>query len=277
MTSVLASLREFCIRIARHVYTLLVGLIGGILGLVSTVYSAARPKAAPPVSLWLWLPLLAGGLLVTIFLAFHDVRTERDKARVQIREVRESAETALAKAYDAAQTEIGEIREKAQAEIRDAQDSAQAEIEGRFSVMRYALQRGDPDFNLELTPDGACNIEVALRLINNSDEYLRYEVEHMVVVIEGRSVENATFYNQGVIIPPHGIDKFRYPFVHGVPIDWHVGSIEFTVRYGHPSAAFRFRKSQALKLRASRLVGQPSPYNLHVIADLVSDPDVEEI
>jgi hypothetical protein len=239
----------------------------------------------------LWLPLLACGLLVTIFLVFHDVRRERDEARTQVRATRESGQTEIrqireraeiqiaeiAKARDDAQAVICEVREKMQAEIHQARDSAQAEIERRFSALRYALQRGDPDFNIELAPDGTCSIELALRLTNTSDEYLRYDIEHMVVVIEGRSVENATFYNRGVIIPPHSTDKFRYPFIRAVPIDWHTGSIEFTVRYGHPSAPFRFRKSQTMKLRSSRLIGQPPPQNLYVIADLVRDPDVEDI
>jgi hypothetical protein len=291
MMSYLGSLREFSVRTARHVYTLLVGVIGGILGLWSVVYSAARPKAPPPVSLLLWLPLLACGLLVTIFLVFHDVRRERDEARTQVGAARESGQTEIrkirerhetqiaeiAKARDDARTEIREVREKMQAEIHQARDSAQAEIERRFSALRYALQRGDPDFNIELAPDGTCSIELALRFTNTSDEYLRYDIEHMVVVIEGRSVANATFYNRGVIIPPHSTDKFRYPFIRAVPVDWHTGSIEFTVRYGHPSAPFRFRKSQTMKLRSSRLVGQPPPQNLRVIADLVRDPDVEDI
>src|SRR5713226_7645689 len=80
----LASLREFCLKVASHVYAFVVGVIGGVLGLVSGLYAEARPKAAPLIPLWLWLPLLAAGFLVAILRAFHDVRTERDAAKDEI-------------------------------------------------------------------------------------------------------------------------------------------------------------------------------------------------
>jgi hypothetical protein len=120
-------------------------------------------------------------------------------------------------------------------------------------------------------------VQAVLKLANDSDGYLRYEVEHIAVVIEGRSVADPEFYNRGVIIAPHGSDPFRYPFIYGVPVDWHMGSIEFTIRYGHPSARLPFRKSQTLKLSARRLVGQQPPNDLHITEELVKDPDVEDV
>ena len=99
----------------------------------------------------------------------------------------------------------------------------------------------------------------------------------MNVVIEGRSVSDAEFYNRGIIIAPNGTDLFRYPFIYGVPDDWQTGFVEFTVRYGHPSAAPRYRKSQALNLTTSRLLGPAPPHNIHIQADLVKDAEVEDI
>jgi hypothetical protein len=233
MFAMLASLREFGRRVTGHVYSFVVGVIGGVLGLASAIYAEARPGSASLVPLWVWLPLLAGGFLLAIFRTFHDVRIQRDAAK--------------------------------------------DEIERRFSAMRYALQRGGIDYHLNLNPDGTWDIEVGLKLANNSAEYLRYEIEDMAVILGSRSVENPQFFNRGVIIPPNGTDVFRYPFVHGVPADWQTGSIKFTVRYGHPSAPLRYRKSQELKLRTSRLLGPPPPHNIEIGADLVSDPDVEDI
>ena len=77
---VLSSLREFCSRIVRHVYAFVIGVVGGVVGVVSAVYADVRPKASALVPLWVWLPLLTGGLLVATFRAFHDVRLERDRA-----------------------------------------------------------------------------------------------------------------------------------------------------------------------------------------------------
>jgi hypothetical protein len=230
---VLASLLEFCRRVASHWYAFAVGVIGGLLGLASGLYAEARPKAAPLVPLWIWLPLLAGGFLVAIVWAFHEVRTERDAAK--------------------------------------------ADIERRFSALRYALRRGGIDYNLALQPDGAWSVQVALKLANDSDEYLRYEVEHMSVLIEGQSVDNPQFDNRGVIIAPHGVDSFRYPFVTDIPEGWQTGSIEYAIRYGHPSAPLRYRKSQALRLRTARLIGPLPPHDIQINADLVSDPEVEDV
>jgi hypothetical protein len=157
-------------------------------------------------------------------------------------------------------------------DVRMERDAARDEIERRFSAVRNAHQREAIDYRINLEPDGTCSVEPGLRLKNNSAEYLRYEMEDMAAVIEGRSVEDATFFNRGVIIPPHGTDVFRYPFIRGVPTDWQKGSIQFTVRYGHPSAPLRFRKSQELRLTTSQLLGRQPPHDLHIQADLVSAP-----
>jgi hypothetical protein len=75
-----ASAREFGRKIIRHFIAVAVGVVGGILGVVDAVSAAAAKPGTTPFSipLWVWLPVLAGGFLVAIFRAFHDVRMERD-------------------------------------------------------------------------------------------------------------------------------------------------------------------------------------------------------
>jgi hypothetical protein len=173
--------------------------------------------------------------------------------------------------------EAERAKQRAKDEIEQIRKAAKDELERFVSTMRYALHREAIDYHINLEPDGTCSVQVGLRLKNNSDVYLRYEIEHMDVVIEGRRVEKPQFYNRGVIIPPWNSDTFRYPFIGGIPADWHTGSIKFTVRYGHPSSSLPFRKSQELKLRTSRVLGVSPPNNLRIDADLVSDPEVEDV
>jgi hypothetical protein len=82
-----ASAREFGRKIIRHFIAVAVGVFGGILGIVDAVSAAAaKPKTTPfSIPLWVWLSLLAGGFLVAIFRAFHDVRMERDAAKAEVK------------------------------------------------------------------------------------------------------------------------------------------------------------------------------------------------
>lgn len=88
MREVRASIREFCGKVARRWYAVGIGVIGGILGIVDAVAAAAAKPGATPFSvpLWIWLPLLAGGFLVAIVWAFHDVRLERDAAVAEVKD-----------------------------------------------------------------------------------------------------------------------------------------------------------------------------------------------
>jgi hypothetical protein len=98
MREVLASIREFGGKVARRWYVAGIGVIGGILGVVDAVaVAAAKPKATPfSIPLWVWLPLLAGGFLVAIIWAFHDVRLERDAALTGVKDRFETLRYALA-------------------------------------------------------------------------------------------------------------------------------------------------------------------------------------
>ena len=231
----LSSLREFCVRIVRHVYFFVIGIVGGVIGVVSAVYADVRPNAAALVPLWVWLPLLAGGFIIATFSAFHDIRLERDKAM--------------------------------------------SETKWRFDIMRYALQPAGVPVTLHPAADGKLgqlDIEVGLRLANNSAEHLWYEIEHMTVTIESLTVGNPEFANRGVTIGPGRYDVFRFPIIRNVNANWREGTLDFSVRYGHPSSRPQFRKSQRLKLTAEREPGPPGRH-VYVKYELISDPDVEDV
>jgi hypothetical protein len=231
----LSSLGEFCSRIARHLYSFVVGIIGGVLGLVSAVYADFRPTATTLIPLWIWIPLLAGGFWVATFSAFHDVRLERDQAT--------------------------------------------SETKWRFDILRYALQLSGVPVTVSSAASGEAgkvDIEVGLRFANNSSEALRYEIERMTVSIESLTVGDPQFANQGVIIAPSRYDAFRFPTIRNVDFNWQAGTIDYSVRYGHPSTSLRFRKSQRIRLTAEREPGPPGR-RIFVKYSLITDPDVEDV
>ena len=116
----------------------------------------------------------------------------------------------------------------------------------------------------------------AVTFANNSAEYLRYEIEHLTVTIESRTVGNPEFANRGVIIAPGRYDKFSFPTIRNVKGDWREGTVDYAVRYGHPSSRLQFRKAQRLRLTAQREPGPPGR-RVYVKYELISDSDVEDI
>jgi hypothetical protein len=167
---------------------------------------------------------------------------------------------------------------KAFNDVRIERDEAMSETKWRFDVMRYALQPAGVPVTLLPAASGMLgrlDLEVGLRLANNSAEYVQYEIEHMTVTIESRTVGNPDFANRGVIIAPGRYDVFKFPTIRDVNGDWREGTLDYAVRYGHPSSKLQFRKAQRLKLTAQR---EPGPPGRRVYAkyDLISDPDVED-
>jgi hypothetical protein len=76
------SLREYARRVGRRGWAVVVSGIGAVLGLISLVVPPpAGPNPQPLVPTWLWLVLFLGGIALAQFLAFHDVRLQRDASR----------------------------------------------------------------------------------------------------------------------------------------------------------------------------------------------------
>ncbi len=245
MNDALASLGEFYGKVIRRWYAVGIGVIGGILGLASTLYAEAKPEAHSLVPLWVWLPLLAGGFLVAIIWAFHDVRMERDAAKKE-------------------------------------RDAVKEETESRFSELRYALQLFDIDVLIRLPPDDDAigDAEVTLQLRNISPEdYLRCKIDSITLVIDDQRLasDDDTVVSQGCpIISPRSHVLLQCPPVRGVPVQWRSGSVEFTARYGHPSGPLRFRISPECELQRQQFGISPGP-SPRAKWRFVTDPEVEDI
>jgi len=155
-------------------------------------------------------------------------------------------------------------------------DAAEDEIERRFSAMRYALQIIDFTPNL-ITGSDAMDVQIGLKIKNNSDEYIRYEIETVSIVIEGNRSPDGPILTTTAIIPPHGTDTFSPPAASGAQHNWQRGSLSLSVRYGHASGPLRYRRRWEYAVQAMRQPGLPSSQISRVNLAPVNAPYVEDI
>ena len=78
------SVNEHLGLVAKRWWALVVTGAGGVLGLIALTVPSHK-VGQPLVPTWLWLTLLFGGVIVAQFLAFHDVRKERDRIKEETR------------------------------------------------------------------------------------------------------------------------------------------------------------------------------------------------
>lgn len=158
-------------------------------------------------------------------------------------------------------------------------DAIQDEMHRRFDAQRYALGFGGVDAMTHPAPHYATGtVELRLRLTNNSDDPLRFEVESMLASIHGRRSGNGSpVLNRGDVIPPHGSMLYMAPTVSGVRIPWGQGTLDVTVKYGPPSGPFRFRTSRRFALRASAVASAAAGRHFDINADLIGEPEIRDI
>lgn len=161
--------------------------------------------------------------------------------------------------------------------LRVERDAAKGDIERRFAAMRYAFQVKGAAFKFIPGSGGTLDVQIELKITNNSDEHMRYEIEHVSTIIEGMPGADGPVLNRIGVNPPHGTDTFTCPPARGVPVDWHVGSLKLTARYGHRSARMRYRMQQEYLLQASRPPGSPPGENTQVNWHPVGNAEVEDI
>ena len=157
-------------------------------------------------------------------------------------------------------------------------EESSKEIERRFDSMRYALQISDINPSFIMNPS-SMDVQIALKIKNNSDEYMRYETESYSLLIEGRrSPEGPLHGSAAAIIPPHGIDTFTPPPSPTVPLHWQMGSISWMVRYGHASSEqLQYRMRWEAFVQAMRQPGLPQGTlsGVHVVPANI--PDIEKL
>lgn len=158
-------------------------------------------------------------------------------------------------------------------------DTARNEIAQRFDRQRYALSFDGIDSSTLLVPHATTGtVELQLRMANNSDDMLRFEIESISVAIQGKkSDDNTPVLNRSDIISPHGSVLYIAPTVDGVRFPWGQGTLEVKVKYGNPAGPMRFRTTRRFALRAYQVADAPPGQRHHVMADLLGEPEVEDI
>jgi hypothetical protein len=198
------SLREHVWRVRQRWAALVVSSVGGVLGLIALTVppiDGAHPHAFIPT--WLWVGLLVGGIVVAQFLAFHDVRKERDAAK---------ADT---------QARFDAIRYRFQMNALRGNPGA-----------RIAEPGGQPE-------DG---YRFWFEFLNGGTEVLEYEVERVAITLGGHTwPEDVDLESAVGLILPGRVVEFYCNWIPA-PIDpLLMGTGEYSVIYGHPSGGTRFR------------------------------------
>lgn len=205
------SLREYGRRVWQRGWAVVVSGIGGILGAIALVvpgHTVAATKTTPAhvsplVPTWLWLTLLVGGFTVAQFLAFHDVRVERDAARTELR------------------TRLDAIRYRFQMEGLGG---------NVVTAVRLPATVPEPGYRLWIT------------FANGGIDVLEYEVESCVITLGTHAADpGLDFDSTGALILPGRDHRFSYHWICAPTDPPLVGHGEYTVVYGHPSGGPRFR------------------------------------
>ena len=160
--------------------------------------------------------------------------------------------------------------------VEQERDAAKDEIEHRFVAMRYALQFSDITSSFVMGP-GTMDIQLGLTFKNNSDEYMRYEIESVSTAIGGIYSPDGPILTTAAIIPPRGTDTFTAPATSSAPLNWQMGSLSLIVRYGHASGPPRYRKHWECPIQAIRQPGLSSGPISRLNLVSASSPEVEDI
>lgn len=159
---------------------------------------------------------------------------------------------------------------------RQERDAAKAEIDHRFAAMRYALQFSGLAASFIMN-QSSMDVQLGLTFKNNSDEYMRYEIESISTVIGKIRSPNDPVLTAAAIIPPHGTDTYTAPAASGASLDWQIGSLSCIVCYGHASGSPRYRKHWECPIQAMRQPGLASGPISSVNLVAASSPEVEDI
>ena len=220
-----SSLVEHASRVWRRGWTGIVSGVGGVLGLISL--TVPSPKGGQPlIPAWLWLTLLVGGIMVAQFLAFHDVRKERDSVKAEMA------------------TRFNSLRYR-------------LELSSLIGRMGTAYSESEPPVN---------SYRFQLVFFNGGLEVLEYEIESVFIQVGGVTAtpEEGPTSTVGTIILPGRESFFFYrdilaPIPTGLPPEGHC---ELVIRYGHPTGGQWFRVRHEFKIAWESANGIPLAHML---------------
>lgn len=200
------SVAEYGERVWARWWSLIPAGVGAVLGLIALAEQSSIKHGFVPT--WLWLTLLLGGLTVAQFLAFHDVRIERDKA------LQDEAEKFNAYQY-------------------------------RFQMTGVL---GQPTtFIDDPASPGKPGYRITLVFANGSTEVMEYEIESVTIVLGGYTstmdIDNAI----GIILPGQRAN-FICSSIYAPIDPVLSGEGQYTVKYGHPASVDRFVTHHIFKI-----------------------------
>jgi len=207
---------EYVTLVGKRWWAIVVSVAGGVLGLIAIAVPSHK-VGQPLIPTWLWLTLLFGGIAVAQFLAFHEVRKDRDAARAEVT------------------TRFDQVKFRFQL----------VRVEARF--LKHILWAGE-------THEG-CDFKLVF--LNGGIDVLEYVLEKVSIQLGGKGFSHdPRVPSAPALILPGREHTFLCPHVVvPVPIpnvipehDALLGTGEYTAWYAHPEGANRFRVHQQFKI-----------------------------
>jgi hypothetical protein len=143
---------------------------------------------------------------------------------------------------------------RAFAEVRNQRDVARAEIQERFNAVKFRLVFDHSLMSLRLRRDDQePGVHVGFTLRNVSTEPLRFAVQSMNVVLDGRSHPHPTFDTDGTVLAPDQGYVFWFPWFDGLEVRRGMrGTMNYVIHYGHAEDQLRFRLEHRQELTCVR-------------------------
>lgn len=101
-------------------------------------------------------------------------------------------------------------------------------------------------WDVAVTPKVIAGVAVGVNFKNRIQQPITYAVEHMSVVVNGKTVPAPNFTNRGGLLLPDQISLFRFPQIGVTRADLEAGiEIDYTVTYGRFTGP-TFRRKHAI-------------------------------